>query len=151
QFGICLQAIQQNRRFVRLIAVKKWRLPAYRHSKRPDVILLHGVAEFEIFRAVNVQELGAHPGHEELPDFFFSRHLAQGFLRPLLAVTVEVDGARILEFVFSECDRGKQDEQYSSNSHHEQTIAEVGRSSMADKSPRSARKQRRYAANLHVA
>jgi len=40
--------------------------------------------QFATFRAVHIQELGMHPNHEELSDFFFGRHLVKRLVHPVV-------------------------------------------------------------------
>ena len=100
QFRFLLQPVQQFRGFVRLVAVEKRRVPTHRHSERTDMILVDFVTKLQILGALDVQELGPHPDHEKLSNFFFRRELAQRFLRPLFAVAIKMDGTGMLEFIF---------------------------------------------------
>ena len=71
QLGVVLHPVQQLRRFVGLAAQKKWPIHVHRHGKRTDVVLLHGLAQLQILRALHVEEAGAAPDHEDLTDLFF--------------------------------------------------------------------------------
>ena len=89
------------------------------------MILAHVVEQMQIGRAVDIQEIGPHPDHEELSDFFFQRKLAQRFLRPLLAVAIKMDGAGMLEFIFglTRHAEGKEQKQNRKIPNHGRTIA----------------------------
>ena len=78
------------------------------------MVLLHGVAKLQIIGTVYVHELRSNPDHEKLAYLFFERELANRFLRPLLAVPIEVNGARFHVFVFGE-GRNRKDKDQNRN------------------------------------
>ena len=84
------------------------------------MILLHGVAQLQVFRAADVQEFRAHPDHEQLSDFFLAGHLAQSLFGPLLAVAIQMDRPRLLKFIFSESEGRESDNQRQDSSKHVQ-------------------------------
>ena len=71
--GILLQTIEQVGGFEWLITIQKWRVVRNRHKKRADVIFAHEAAQLKIGGTLHIQELRAHPDHENLADFFFER------------------------------------------------------------------------------
>lgn len=96
QLGIRLQPVEQLRRFERFIAIQKRRLIAHRHSKRSDVILVHGVAQLRVVGTVGIEKLRPRPDHEQLPNFFLHRHFVQSLLRPSFALAVEPNRQRLV-------------------------------------------------------
>ena len=91
------------------------------------MIFAHAVAQLQIFGAIDVQELRPHPDHEKLSDFFFQRKLAEGLLRPFFAVAVEMNGASVLIFFFSQAGHtdGEEQEENSQGTDHGRTIARL--------------------------
>src|SRR6266436_10401027 len=89
------------------------------------MILAHAVAQLQILWTVHVEELRPHPDHEELTNFFFQGELAQGLLRPFFAVTIKMNGARVLIFFFGEAGQaeGKEQQKNHQKSTHGRTIA----------------------------
>ncbi len=71
------------------------------HDQRSDVIFGEVVAQLKEDGVGVIQELRSHPDREELADFFFGRHLAQGLVGPLLTGFVDMDGTRPLKAVFA--------------------------------------------------
>ena len=77
------------------------------HGERAHAISLHRLPKLQVLRALYVQEAGAAPDHENLPDLFFERQLAQGFLGPAVAIAGMADWDCLLAFFFGECGRSK--------------------------------------------
>ena len=100
ELGIFLQAVEQLGGFVRPAAHQDWAIHMDGHGERADVILLEGLAQLEVFGAVDIEKAGATPDHEELADFFLDGQLAQSLFGPLCAGAVVADWTRLLMLLF---------------------------------------------------
>ncbi|MGB0043602.1 MAG: hypothetical protein WBP91_10540, partial [Terriglobales bacterium] len=82
--------------------------------QRSDVIFADAFPELNPFRVGIIQELRQHFDSEELSNFLFGRHPAQGFVGPPPTGFVEMDGPGLLKtvfaFVFSKTERCREQE-----------------------------------------
>ena len=103
QFGVLLQTIRQIGGFIRLASQQERTVHVDGHGKRPDVVLLHGLAPLQVLGVFDVEKGGTAPDHENLADFFLERELVQSLLRPLLSIFGETRGTGVLILIGGEC------------------------------------------------
>ena len=109
QFRLLLQMIQYHRRFIRLTLDEEPAIRRNRHRKPAHVVLVDDVPKLRIRITVIIQKLRPHPHHEQLPDFLFSRQLAQSFLRPFLPIAIKMNRPGLLEVLFGKQQRHHQE------------------------------------------
>jgi len=102
QWRVALQAVEQQSCFGGFAFHEDSAIERDRHGESADVILADFVAKLLVVGALSVEKLRSHPDVEELADFLFGGEFVKSLGRPLLAITVEVDGTglRILVFGF---------------------------------------------------
>jgi hypothetical protein len=127
QLRIALQAVEKLGSFVGFAAQKKWTVHMDRHGERADVILLHGLAQLQVFRIFHVKKAGAAPDHEYLSDFLFQGQFVQSLLGPFVAGGALMNRTRPLIFVLGRRCRGEHEsQQYEGEcAMHAETIAEM--------------------------
>jgi hypothetical protein len=84
ELRLFLQAVEQFCGFVGFTAQKNRPIDVDRHGEGAHVKSLHGVKQLQVFGALDIQEAGTAPDHEELADFLFRTQFVQRLLRPLV-------------------------------------------------------------------
>src|SRR5271166_1403510 len=106
KLGVLLQLVGDHGGFERLVLVKQALFELDGQPETANVILVHGVADLDVFRAVHVHEPRLRPDNEHLPYLLLQRHLLQRLASPLLAFLVEMHRGGRLETVAGLSKRG---------------------------------------------
>ena len=83
EFAVSLKLVGEGGGIERTALEEEAAIHGRGDAEGSEVVALHGVAELEVVRAIDVEELDPCPDHDELADFVFDGHLAEGAVCPV--------------------------------------------------------------------